>query len=179
MIVELSQGDLNPCYSCGATEQDDDVHVCYVDRAGVAGYIVQCDKCGAMSSALYQERKFAVDDWNMQKFIRVAHVGNLIAHYGLNDYAGFSFDGESCSVVHQAAVKSANMLDTAVVNEVLKIAKEDPERKRKDGKIVKTKERRTPEAWKRRRARERQKMAARWMREDADRRLLPKFQGAR
>lgn len=124
MIVELSQGDLNPCYSCGATEQDDDVHVCYVDRAGVAGYIVQCDKCGAMSSGLYQERKFAVDDWNMQKFIRVAHVGNLIAHYGLNDYAGFSFDGESCSVVHQAAVKSANMLDTAVVNEVLKIAKE-------------------------------------------------------
>lgn len=116
MIVELSQGDLNPCYSCGATEQDDDVHVCYVNRADVAGYIVQCDKCGAMSSALYQERKFAVDDWNMQKFIRVAHVGNLIAHYGLNDYAGFSFDGESCSVVHQAAVKSANMLDTAVVN---------------------------------------------------------------
>ena len=28
-----------------------------------------------------------------------------------------------------------------------------------------------------RRARERQKMAVRWMREDADRRLLPKFKG--
>lgn len=37
--------------------------------------------------------------------------------------------------------------------------------------------RRTPEAWKRRKVRERQKMAARWMREDADRRLLPKFKG--
>ncbi len=44
---------------------------------------------------------------------------------------------------------------------------------------MKKQERRTPEAWKRRRARERQKMAARWMREDADRRLLPKFKGAR
>lgn len=42
---------------------------------------------------------------------------------------------------------------------------------------MKKQERRTPEAWKRRRARERQKMAARWMREDADRRLLPKFKG--
>lgn len=44
---------------------------------------------------------------------------------------------------------------------------------------MKKQERRTPAAWKRRRAQERQKMAARWMREDADRRLLPKFQGAR
>ena len=42
---------------------------------------------------------------------------------------------------------------------------------------MKKQERRTPEAWKRRRARERQKMAVRWMREDADRRLLPKFKG--
>lgn len=37
--------------------------------------------------------------------------------------------------------------------------------------------RRTPEAWKRRKARERRKMAARRMREDADHRLLPKFKG--
>ncbi|WP_370812571.1 hypothetical protein [Butyricicoccus pullicaecorum] len=42
---------------------------------------------------------------------------------------------------------------------------------------MKKQERRTPEAWKRRRAREDRKMGARWMREDADRRLLPKFRG--
>ena len=48
-----------------------------------------------------------------------------------------------------------------------------------DCEKMKKQERRTPAAWKRRRAQERQKMAARWMREDADRRLLPKFQGAR
>lgn len=44
---------------------------------------------------------------------------------------------------------------------------------------MKKQERRTPAAWKRRKARERQKMAARWMREDADRRLLLGFKGAR
>lgn len=49
----------------------------------------------------------------------------------------------------------------------------------KETEKMKKQERRTPAAWKRRRARERQKMAVRWMREDADRRLLPKFQGAR
>lgn len=49
----------------------------------------------------------------------------------------------------------------------------------KETEKMKKQERRTPEAWKRRRARERQKMAARWMREDADRRLLPGFKGAR
>lgn len=123
MIVELSQGDLNPCYHCGATEQDDDVHVCYVDEVGVAGYIVQCDKCGVTSNVLYQDRESAVDDWNAKKIIRVVR-GNPIAHCKLNNNDGFSFDGEICSSMHRAAVQYADMLDTAVVNEALKVAKE-------------------------------------------------------